>query len=94
MKPICVPCKRFYRAKKNGFYFLEGMPKFSGAAPGNAEPQNWEPYKLWCGDLWECPDCGAQIINGTGHDRVAEHYEFNFEDKVQRSGADFQVNDC
>ena len=26
MRPICVPCRRFYRPKKNGTYFLEGHP--------------------------------------------------------------------
>src|SRR5690349_6379221 len=26
MKPVCVPCQRFMRAKRNGFYFLEGKP--------------------------------------------------------------------
>ena len=27
MKPICVPCQRFYRPKKNGFMFIEAMPR-------------------------------------------------------------------
>ncbi len=26
MKPICVPCQRFFRCTKNGYYFLEMMP--------------------------------------------------------------------
>lgn len=26
MKPICVPCGLFFRVKRNGFYFEEGMP--------------------------------------------------------------------
>lgn len=94
MKPICVPCKRFLRAKKNGFYFLEGMQAEDGAQPGTAEPEKWKPYKLWVGDLWECPGCGAQIVSGVGRDRVAEHYQDDFAERVKRHGAEFQVNDC
>lgn len=95
MKPICVPCRRFFRVRKNGFYFLEGMPAASDTPPGNAEPENWKPYKLWVGDLWECQGCGAQIIKGTPSDRLAEHYEQDFGERVLRTGADqFQVNDC
>lgn len=26
MKPICVPCRRFFRPKRNGFAFEEGFP--------------------------------------------------------------------
>ncbi len=51
MKPICVPCQRFFRPKKNEFYFLEGMPIEQGAIPGTTEQEQWKPYKLWTGDL-------------------------------------------
>ena len=27
MKPICIPCRRFYRVKQNGYHFIEGMPR-------------------------------------------------------------------
>lgn len=49
MKPICVPCERFMRAKNTGFYFLEGMPKAYPVLPGKREPGLWAPYKLWAG---------------------------------------------
>lgn len=95
MKPICVPCKRFFRPKKNGYYFLEGMPKWPNRPkPGLAEPEKWEPYKLWVGDIWECQGCGATIIAGTPHSPIAEHYQLNFKDQVAYYGAEFQVNDC
>ena len=103
MKPICVPCQRFYRAKKNGFYFLEGLPnqvvgsdgERRTAFPGHAEPELWRPYKLWSGDLWECPGCGHTLVSGVGHSHVAEHYQPDFVAVVARLGADqFQVNDC
>lgn len=93
MKPICVKCHRFYRPKKTGLYFIEGMPD-DGAKPGLAEPEKWKPYKLWSGDMWACPDCGAEIISGVGRDRIAEHYEPEFSATAQRLHADFQVNDC
>ncbi len=93
MKPICVPCHRFFRPKQTGIYFIEGMPEYK-ALPGNAEPDKWKPYKLWSGDLWECPDCGAQIISGTGRDRIAEHYQPDFQRQVEQLGAKIQVNDC
>lgn len=95
MKPVCVPCKRFFRVKKSGFYFLEGMPKTSGARPGVEEPENWQPYKLWAGDRYECQGCGAVILSGFGHSPIAERHHDDFEEMVKCTGADrLQVNDC
>ena len=95
MKPICVKCQRFYRAKKNGFYFIEGMPNQTGALPGTSEPEKWQPYKVWVGDLWECHGCGHELISGTGRGPLAEHYQPDFAATVARVGADqLQVNDC
>lgn len=96
MKPICVPCQRFMRCKKTGFYFLEGMPH--GAdwdGKSGKDSSGWIPYKLWVGDLYECPDCGASTISGVNRDRVAEHYEPEFDSIVTRTGANqFMVKDC
>ncbi len=96
MKPICVPCQRFYRAKKNGFFFVEGMPVpgVKQAIPGTSTPEQWAPYKLWVGDLWECQGCGHQIVSGFGRGPIAEHYMDDFADKVKAHGAELQVNDC
>lgn len=95
MKPICVPCQRFFKTEKTGFNFLEGMPTEIPAAPGTAEPEKWKAYKLWSGDLWKCEGCGASIIVGVGRKRIAEHYEPDFAKQVESFGADqFQVNDC
>ena len=94
MKPICVPCRRFFKPKKNGVFFIEGMPVMNGAKPGSMEAEKWKPYKLWSGDLWECPDCGAVIISGTGKDRIAEHYQEDFAEKIEKYGVEIQVNDC
>lgn len=95
MKPICVPCQRFYRMKKDGYYFLEMMPLGRNVREGTAEPDRWQPYKLWVGDLWECPDCHAQIVSGTGREPLAEHYQEGFAAHVERLGAaQLKVNDC
>lgn len=97
MKPICVPCQRFFRAKKNGYYFIEGMPKpgVRNPEPGTVDPAHWAPYKVWVGDLWECQGCGATIVSGVGHGPLVEHYQDGFADTVARTHADqLQVNDC
>lgn len=94
VKPVCVKCHMFYRVKKNGYYFLEGMPIPSDTPPGLFKPGNWLPYKLWTGDLWECVGCGSQLILGANAP-ISEHYMHNFPDLVEKLGADqFQVNDC
>jgi hypothetical protein len=97
MKPICVPCQRFMRMKRSGYYFIEAMPAngVTRPAPGRAEPHNWRPYKVWSGDLWGCPDCGVTIISGVGLQPIDEHYRPTFAATVKDTGADrFQVNDC
>ena len=97
MKPICVPCQRFYRPTKNGKAFIEGMPISENGEqvkPGLAEPEKWVPYKLWMGDEWGCPDCGSTIIVGTGHSPISEHYLPDFEQRVKSFGATLQINDC
>ena len=95
MKPICVPCQRFYRCTKIGYYFIEGMPIDTHASPGLATPEHWKPYKIWVGDKYTCPDCGAEIVIGVGLNRLAEHYEPDFQEVVKRLGADqLVVKDC
>lgn len=96
MKPICFPCRRFFRMRKSGFYFTEGFPVGNGRAkPGLAEPEKWKPYKLWAGDVWECEGCGATILSGFGQSPIAQHHEGDFEKALDSFGArQFQVNDC
>ena len=95
MKPICVPCQRFFRPSKNGFAFIEGMPNGNDVQAGRAEPENWRPYKLWLGDQWKCPDCDATIVVGVGGSPISEHYLPEFRGLVERFGGDqLQVNDC
>jgi hypothetical protein len=96
MKPICMPCQRFFRMVKSGLYFTEGMPVGRGEVqPGTSEPERWQPYKVWAGDVWECHGCGARIISGTGQHPISEHYMPDFADvRAKLNAAEFQVNDC
>lgn len=95
MKPICIPCQRFFRCVHTGFYFTEGMPKVSGAAPGTLAPENWQPYKLWSGDKFKCEGCGAEIVSGFGRDPIRVQHQPDFAEMAEALGADnYQVNDC
>jgi len=89
MKPICMKCKLFYKPKKNGVAFIEGMPTGSGfPRPG------WKPYKLWEGDLWECKGCGHEIIVGVGAEPIAIQHQPTFQADLQRFAPEYQINDC
>ena len=95
MKPICVPCQRFFRPTRNGVSFIEGMPIGNDVKPGLAEPENWKPYKLWRGDLWACRGCGHTIVVGVAGGPISEHYQPDFDTLVKAYGGDqLQVNDC
>jgi hypothetical protein len=96
VRPVCVPCQRFFKAAKNGYYFIEAMPDgIRDPQPGTADPDHWTPYKLWVGDLYRCDGCGAEIVSGFGRAPIAEHYQADFAERVKAFGADqLQVNDC
>lgn len=98
MAPICVNCRRFYRPKQTGIEFLEQMPDGNTprAEPGTSEAWRWSPYKLWIGDLWECPSCETQVIVGVGAKPLAEHFMPNFAGELERAGGDsvLKINDC
>jgi hypothetical protein len=44
------------------------------------------PYKLWDADLWECPDCGVEVITGFGARPLAEHYQTEYGTQRARFG--------
>jgi hypothetical protein len=94
VKPICVPCQRFYRPKKNGFTFMEMMPVIDGALPGVLEPEKWKPYKLWRGDLYECQGCGHETVAGVASKPSSEHYMPGFGELAELLDADLKINDC
>jgi hypothetical protein len=93
-KPACLKCQRFYRPKHNGIFVEERMPSFSGAAAGTSQPNSWEPYKLWCADLWECEGCGHQLVSGYAREPVAEHYQQDYNSIVMKLGPIGHINDC
>lgn len=94
-KPVCVKCHRFYKPAKNGFAFIEGMPKPGVTNPrrGTEAPSDWEPYKLWVGDKWQCQGCNHEIII-SNLQPVSERYYHDFRDSVEAFEARYQVNDC
>lgn len=95
MKPICCACRRFYLPEKTGLPFIEGMPQRPDTPPGlSARENEWVPYKLWMGDHWKCPGCGHEIISGVARHPVAEVFHEDFRDRIEATGATFQVNDC
>lgn len=95
MRPICVPCQRYFKPKKNDFWFTESMPAVDEATPGKESPEHWKPYKIWAADLYECPGCKAQILSGFAREPLREHYELDFKDmRVKLKATQFQVNDC
>lgn len=67
---VCAKCNRAMRPKKNGFPFVELAQD--------------RPYKLWYGDLWECQDCGAEIVyTAWSQQPIAEHYQPDFAAKLE-----------
>jgi hypothetical protein len=96
LKPICVSCQRFFRPKKTGYYFTEGMPATNSETPPGKEFDHlWRPYKVWCGDLWECQGCGIEIVVGAGSRAIAELHHVDFTEVRKKLHADqFNVNDC
>ena len=94
MKPVCVPCERFMRPKKNGYWFVEGMPTHEhvqGAIGKDAA--GWAPYKVWVGDLYVCPTCKTETVVGVARMPVSEHYQPGFDEVVARVDGVF-VKDC
>jgi hypothetical protein len=97
-KPACVRCQCFYRPKTNGVSVEERMPVRPDFLPPEQEmrgrrfPEHWQPYKVWMADLWECPDCGHQLVAGYGGRPIAEDWESSFE--AERALATVTINDC
>lgn len=102
-KPMCVRCQCFYRPKKNGVGVVEGMPvqirgeekvRENEDIRGRRRPEAWSPYKLWVADLWECPDCGHELIVGWASAPVSEHYKPEFKAEIMARRPVLLVNDC
>ena len=59
-RPVCVKCGKELRPKENGVKLVE------------IDKQGNE-YEVWYGDLWQCPLCDNQIINGFGDGPIIPH---------------------
>lgn len=110
LKPVCVKCQCFYRPEHNGHFFTEMMPtgeqrvdldnideaiRTEEDRRGTKAPHLWQPYKLWVGDLWKCPDCAHEIVVGVIGGPVAERHTPHFDSLIERYGGNqLKVNDC
>ena len=61
---------------------------------GTAHPEQWKPYKLWCGDKWQCEGCQHELIVGVGLSPLSEHYKSDFVGLMELLHPEVQVNDC
>lgn len=59
--PVCAKCGRMMRCKKNEF-LVKDKP-----TPGLDLP-----VVVWSGDMFECPECGAQVVVGFGKGMIGE----------------------
>lgn len=64
--PACVKCQISLGKEKSGVNFVETFQ------------ENKQPYKLWSADLWKCPKCGIEIIDGFGNQPLGEHFQEKF----------------
>lgn len=91
----CLKCKKFYRCIKNGYYFEEGMPGGSAIKEQIDPGTGWGPYKLFVGDLYECPDCKAQVITGWSNQPLAEHFQGDeYRKWRERVQPKVRIDDC
>jgi hypothetical protein len=88
-----VACKKFYRPKRNGILLEEAQPQLGYVK--EYEENGWWPYKLYAGDLWECPQCYNQIIVGVPNQPITEHFKENYlQIRATQDGDLYRVNDC
>jgi hypothetical protein len=67
---VLCGCGRFMRVKQNSVTVEEFL-------------EDGSPYKLWDADLWECVECGVEIITGFGRAPLAESWQDSY--AVQRA---------
>ena len=87
-RAVCLRCHKFLRVKKNGVVIEEGSPR-----NGNT----WGSYKLWMGDLWQCRECGVEIVMGFWFKPLSEHFRPDYEATRESFLGDLlpgRVDDC
>jgi hypothetical protein len=68
---VLCGCGRFMRVKQNSVTVEELL-------------EDGSPYKLWDADLWECVECGVEVITGFGRAPLAEHWQETYPAQRER----------
>jgi hypothetical protein len=77
---VCAKCNRAMRPKENGVSFVEMAQD--------------RPYKLWAADLWECQDCGAQVLySSSAQSPIAESYQEDFKLSLDSFAPQYQAKE-
>ena len=69
MRTVCAKCGLEYRCKKIGVPVVEMFLEIP------------RPYAIQYGDIYECPNCGHEIVTGVSRKRF--HYEDNFDEMLK-----------
>lgn len=51
---VCAKCRRIFRIEKNAVTAMEMLDNDAG------------PYRIFNFDKWKCPECGDEILKGSG----------------------------
>jgi len=65
---ICVPCQ------------LDMKPVLVGARV--EEMAGSQPYKLWAGDAYQCPGCGAHVVTRFSLNPIAESWQVDYQKRT------------
>ena len=63
---VLCGCGRFMRVKQNSVTVEELL-------------EDGSPYKLWDADLYECVECGVEVITGFGKSAFVEHWQRDYQ---------------
>jgi hypothetical protein len=74
MSNVLCGCGRFMHVKKNSVTVEELL-------------EDGSPYKLWDADLFECIECGVEVITGFGKGPIAEHWQPTYVEQRARASA-------
>jgi hypothetical protein len=75
-----VGCKAWMKVRKSGVLVLETLE------------DGVTPYKIWNGDLFECPECGEQMVAGFASQPVSEHFMGDFDTWLRR--VNYTIEGC
>ena len=78
VEPICFKCGKRMSAKTNGVVAEEMM-----TISDNEGNKSEQPYKLWSADLWECKECGQQVLVGFAQQPIFESFKKNKYEEVR-----------